>query len=160
MTPERLREVLSYNPWTGEFRWKVQLGRRVSIGDVAGQITEQGCIRITIEGRHYYAHRLAWLYMKGEWPKRLINHRNRKPSDNRWPNLREATNSEILARAKRRRRMSRGVDRMLDGSGFRARIGVANKKIVIGHYRTEEQARDAYRITASKVFGQFASLDH
>ncbi|CAB4167461.1 HNH nuclease [uncultured Caudovirales phage] len=157
MTPERLREVLSYNPWTGEFRWRVQLSPRGCVGNVAGRLTDQSFIKITIDGRGYLAHRLAWLYMKRQWPARLINHKNRNRSDNRWPNLREATSSQIQAHAKPRRRMSRGVDWVRKDRLFRSRIKVAGRAICLGYFRTEEQASRAYRAAARGAFGEFAA---
>ncbi len=157
MTPERLREVLSYHPWTGEFRWRLQLSLRIKVGDLAGRLTDQLFIKIRIDGREYLAHRLAWLYMKGKWPTRLINHRNRRRSDNRWPNLREATNSQIAAHARSRRRMSRGVDWLPREGKFRARITVDGQWSDIGHYRTEAQAYQAYLVSARAAFGEFAA---
>jgi len=42
---------------------------------------------ITINGIQQYAHRLAWLYEKGEWPYTYIQHKNREKADNRFSNL-------------------------------------------------------------------------
>ncbi len=40
------------------------------------------------------AHRLAWLFVHGVWPKEQIDHRNGIRDDNRFVNLREATLAE------------------------------------------------------------------
>jgi hypothetical protein len=48
-------------------------------------------IRITISGKRYYASRLAFLWMKGYLPEHDVDHKNRRPSDNRWKNLRHVT---------------------------------------------------------------------
>lgn len=63
-------------------------------GDPAGRITNQGRRQIRIASGFYYASRLAWLYMTGEWPKDQIDHINRIKDDDRWENLREATQSQ------------------------------------------------------------------
>ncbi len=68
LTRERLLEVLSYDPLTGIFRWRVCLSRRNHIGDQAGTIGEDGYRIIQIDGWHYKASRLAWLYHRGRWP--------------------------------------------------------------------------------------------
>lgn len=39
----------------------------------------------------YLLHRLAYLYMTGNWPLGEIHHVNHNPSDNRWANLADVT---------------------------------------------------------------------
>lgn len=90
LTAERLREVLEYDPAIGVFRWLIKPCGQISIGDIAGCRHGEGYVQIRVIGRIYLAHRLAWLYMTGEWPISLIDHRNLDRSDNRWSNLREA----------------------------------------------------------------------
>lgn len=91
LTAERLREVLHYDPDTGEFRWRIKgSARRRTVGSRR----KRGYIQIGIDGRSYQAHRLAYLWMIGVWPSEQVDHINRNPSDNRWSNLRAATHSE------------------------------------------------------------------
>jgi hypothetical protein len=99
LTAERLRELLHYDPDTGDFTWRTAR-KRIPAGAIAGTV-ERGFRRITIGGgRHgprYSAHRLAWLYMTGAWPNGYLDHINRDPDDNRFANLRLATNSQNQA---------------------------------------------------------------
>lgn len=90
MTPERLRELLAYESETGEFVW---LGGRVR-GRRAGCQTKDGYRYIRIDGKNYYAHRLAWLALYGEWPSKQIDHRDGNRGNNRIANLRLATAAE------------------------------------------------------------------
>ena len=89
LTANRLRKVLSYDPGTGKFRWRVTSGSRAVAGSIAGTRGHRGHHQIRIDGKLYQASRLAWLYMTGRWPKLEINFSNRNTSDTRWANLRK-----------------------------------------------------------------------
>jgi HNH endonuclease len=100
LTAKRLRDVLSYAPTTGIFRWKVSASSRAPVGAIAGAKNGRGYHQIRIGGRPYSASRLAWLYMTGKWPNSEISYINGKPSDTRWANLRKATSSQSRNRPK------------------------------------------------------------
>ncbi len=93
LTAARLRELLHYDPLTGIFTRLVRTSQNANVGDVAGSPDDAGYIRISVDGKRYRAHRLAWLYMKGEWPALHIDHEDTDTGNNRWLNLREATRS-------------------------------------------------------------------
>ena len=95
LTAARLRKILHYNPHTGQFRWKSNRWQRWREKPGCIQTLKSGYKRliITIDYQHYRAHRLAWLYMTGEWPEYNIDHINRKSLDNRWSKLRLAPKS-------------------------------------------------------------------
>jgi hypothetical protein len=89
LTARRLRKVLSYNPATGKFRWRVTISSRAVAGSIAGTRGRRGHHQIRIDGKLYQASRLAWLYTTGRWPKLEINFSNGNTSDTRWANLRK-----------------------------------------------------------------------
>lgn len=91
ITHQRLQEMLRYFPSTGVWRWRVSPNNKIKAGTRAGTPTCYGYRQICVDGKIYLEHILAWFYMTGTWPKREIDHRNRKRNDNRWRNLREAT---------------------------------------------------------------------
>ena len=93
ITIEQLKEVLEYNHDTGVFNWIKRNGPRAKVGDVAG-CKSDGYIVIKINRKRHPAHRLAYLYMTGNFPENLIDHINHIRDDNRWANLRDATNSQ------------------------------------------------------------------
>lgn len=95
LSADFLRHLLHYDPLTGVWTWMNPLPRsKMRRGDIAGRLTDQGRRQIRIASGFYYASRLAWLYMTGEWPKDQIDHINRIKDDDRWENLREATQSQ------------------------------------------------------------------
>lgn len=101
LTYERLNEPLDYNPETGEFIWKSPNNRRVRVGAVAGTLGHMGYCIITIDGKHYRAHRLAWLYVNGYTPENGVDHINRVKNDNRICNLREVSQQCNIRNSKR-----------------------------------------------------------
>jgi hypothetical protein len=95
MDQQKLKSVLWYDPDSGLFYWLCK-GGSASPNKVAGCWTSQGYVKIRINGVLYQAHRLAWLYMTGDWPTQEIDHINRDKADNSWTNLRDVTRSENL----------------------------------------------------------------
>lgn len=87
ITQARVLEVLNYDPVTGLFAYKSGRGN-------GGTHTKDGYLQLKVDGAIYFAHRLAWLYVHGQWPADQIDHRNGVRGYNRIANLREASPSE------------------------------------------------------------------
>ncbi len=87
ITQNELKEKLSYDSDTGEFIW-IQSRSGVVVGSVAGTVNGHGYINIQINGSIYFAHRLAWLYVYGEFPNTMLDHKDRCKINNRIDNLR------------------------------------------------------------------------
>ena len=109
LTAKYLRSILNYDPETGIFTRKVSTSRRVKVGAVAGCPDGLGYLRIMVQSRLYQAHRLAWLYMYGEWPEDQLDHVNRVRTDNRISNLREVTNKQNQQNASKRSNNTSGT---------------------------------------------------
>lgn len=102
-----LKSILHYDPDTGVFTrllskngWKA--------GEVAGGGDGRGYIVLDINNIAYRAHRLAFLYMEGSFPRAQVDHINGKKDDNRWVNLRDVSQSENQRNASRRRNNTSG----------------------------------------------------
>jgi hypothetical protein len=93
LTQAALKELLSYDEATGDFRWRISVAR-VKTGDIAGGLNREGYHQIGVGMRRYLTHRLVWLYVFGVWPKEFIDHINGVRHDNRLSNLRECSRAE------------------------------------------------------------------
>ena len=87
-----LRMELTYNPQTGVFTRRNN--PRGDANKAVGRIATKGYRQISVWGKRYVAHRLAWLYIHGEWPQGQLDHINRNKDDNRIENLRVVTNKQ------------------------------------------------------------------
>ena len=144
----KLQSLLDYDLDSGVFKWlKLGIGRRAN--KIAGCQTDKGYIAIVINGKRYLAHRLAWLYMTGEWPIE-IDHINGCRSDNRWVNLREVTHAINCQNQRKARSDSKtnllGVYRKKDkiSKPWAAYIKLAGKNHFIGYFSKSGDAHKAY----------------
>jgi hypothetical protein len=156
LTAQRLRELLHYNPETGVFirlnsphgKWKP--GQTVgSINSVSGYLV------VGVDKHQHYGHRLAWLYMTGEWPFDEIDHINGVRADNKWQNLRNAPRNINAQNMRRANSINTsgllGVTRVGPSVGSRrttekwaATIKTAGKRKYLGIFDTQEEAHQAY----------------
>lgn len=161
ITLARARELWAYDPETGDLRWKVRIPRRrVSIGDKVGGPHPQGYLCIGWDGKCYLNHRLAWFLMTGRWPKQ-IDHKDRNKKNNRWANLREATQSQNNANTglfAHNTSGAKGVSWHKRTGTWRADIKVNRRQISLGHFDSFEAACAARAEGARLHFGEFARL--
>lgn len=158
LTVERLREVLSYDPDTGVFLWKVQLGNKAPVGAQAGYIGHYGYRTIRIDQRDYRAARLAFFWMTGNWPEAIVDHIDGARANDRWINLRSANLSQNGANSKRRadQRTAKGISFHRQAKRWTAQIQVNGERRHLGMFATDEAASAAYATAARQAFGEFA----
>lgn len=138
-----MMRLWSYDPESGHFSRLTARGTAQAVGERAGSLGNTGRWVLFFKGRKYLAHRVAWLFMTGTWPAGEIDHINRKPADNKWANLREATRGENMHNATCRvNKFGQGVKK--NRRGFIARIRVNKKEVYLGYFKTPEAAHAAY----------------
>lgn len=147
ITLEYLKSILDYNPDTGIFIWKVNGNNQfVKIGGVAGHMRKNGYIVIRINKKNYRGHRLAWMYIYGEFPSEQIDHINHNRADNRISNLRLASNQENQRNASKRKDNTSGICGISWAkrqNKWRADIKVNQKQINLGYFADINQAIEA-----------------
>ena len=159
-TQEYLKTILTYDSITGLFYWN-NSKPGIRKDRVAGSL-KNGHIYIQHGNEKYLAHRLAWLYVSGEWPKNEIDHKNNIGNDNRWCNLREATRGQNNYNSSLYSNNSsgyKGVSWHIREKRWRAYIRIHTKRINIGSYNIKEEAALAYNKAAIKHFGDYAKLN-
>jgi hypothetical protein len=161
ITADRLRELLRYDQGTGQFTWasRTSPSSRAKVGDLAGTPNNRGYLYIKVFKVTYQAHRLAWLYMTGDWPRNEIDHIDLNRGNNSWSNLRESTRTQNNANRSacaNNKCGLKGVDYRRKIKKWRAQIAIGGKKIHLGSFCTPEDAHAAYVAAAEKYFGEFA----
>lgn len=154
ITQDELKELLHYNPDTGIFT-RPHSGRKVGSNF-------KGYLRIAItlnnKNSHYLAHRLAWLYMYGEFPNGLLDHINGVRNDNRIINLRIASDAQNQWNSGKKPNNTsgfKGVSRFLNGERWKAEICINKKRYYLGLFNSALEAKVAYDNFAKEYQGDF-----
>jgi hypothetical protein len=167
LSAERLRELLHYDYETGVFTWRrrthtfrLSFNTRLA-GHGAGRWDKFGYGRIGIDYSEYLIHRLAWLYMTGEWPAACIDHIDCNPANNKWSNLRQATVSQNGWNQRLHSKNTsgfKGVSFHKSSGRYRADIQLNGKQMSIGAFNTPEEAHKAYCEAALEHYGEYARV--
>jgi hypothetical protein len=148
LTAERLRQLVHYDTATGAFTRAIRSGQKVRVGDSAGHNTCRGYLAFSVDSHPFLAHRLAWLYVHGEWPAGQIDHINGVKTDNRLANLRVVTpmmNMQNWRKPPKRNKSGLlGVSSDKHGKKWRAQISANGKRVNLGVFDTPEEAHQAY----------------
>lgn len=151
ITHKRAKELLNYNPTTGELTWLVSTNRKIRVGAIAGSIytnpvSKKQYLQIKIEGVRYIGHRFIWFLHTGDWPINQVDHWDGCSLNNVWTNLRDITsNGNQQNRRKADSDSSTGLlGASFNGKRYTAQITVKNKHKYIGTYDTAQEAHEAY----------------
>jgi len=146
---ERLRQLLAYDPDTGKFKWRASetmCGTRNSRWAGRPALTgkhRQGYLQGRIDGKHVFAHRVAWALHYGMWPSSHIDHIDHDPSNNRIENLREVSSAENARNMSKMKNNSSGITGVYWCKAFgkwNAKIRINRKLINLGRFSEFEDA--------------------
>ena len=159
---EKIRSLLDYDQKTGSFVWKARPGsssfKKSMVGKAAGSAHSSGYLAISLHGKKYLAHHLAWVHFYGSWPPAYIDHINLNKRDNRIANLRLATPGQNSANASLRCDNTSGYLGVRFEPRRKKWIAVLHhegKTRQLGSFATPEMAAAAYAREAYKKFGDF-----
>lgn len=116
-------------------------------------------VGIGIDGHTFLAHRLAWAWMTGEWPRIDVDHRNLIKTDNRWANLRlggACGNMQNKAIYRNNTSGFKGVSFHKASQRWRAVIKANRQVVQLGGFDTAAEAGAAYAEAAARLHGEFA----
>lgn len=143
MNLERLKELLDYDSATGNFLWNVDRKGTAKKGTTAGARRSHGYRQIMVDGKMYAAHRLAWFYVHGHWPKHQIDHINHVRDDNRIENLRCATSQQNNQNRSLNCNNTSGVSGVYwfkAGKKWHASIRNNKRAVHLGYFNSKEEA--------------------
>lgn len=152
VTPTDLKNKYRYCEKTGQIFYR-------SNDKVAGYVDKYGYRQISIMGKRVAAHRVVWCMLHGDWPQKIVDHVNGNRDDNRIDNLRLATareNCHNRLPSRGAKSKYKGVDWHRCVGKWRARIKTETGTLHLGHFETEESAREAYLLAEPYFFGSFA----
>ena len=152
---DKLKELYSYDKDTGVFTRRIDVTYNAKAGDVAGSKLTNGYLALSVNGKQYLAHRMAWLYTYGELPDDSIDHINHDKTDNRIENLREVTqqgNARNALMQSNNTSGCRGVTWCKTKHRWKARIKIDGKDKALGSYVDFSDAVDA-RKNAEVLYG-------
>ena len=140
MTPtkEYLDEFCEFCSIYKTLVWKKAPSNRCVVGTPIGSITSDGYYRSSRQ----LVHRLVWCYFYGEFPSGDLDHINGDRQDNRIENLRLATKLQNSWN----RKNVKGYVYLSSRKKYKAQIRKGGKHINLGHFDTEEEAKNAYLV--------------
>lgn len=151
MEINNIKSVLNYNKKTGVFTWAVYRSHKAIEGGIPGRLDKDGYHRITVFGRTYFAHRLAWAFVHGEFPDGQIDHINGNQADNRIENIRLCTQAQ-----NQQNKESVGATFNKKTNKWQSQIKKSGKTYYLGSFSDKGDAIEAYRKKSIDLFGEYS----
>lgn len=148
---QKLEARFEFIPEKGLILYRVPV-KGNKVGDIAGAKRSDGYVRVKIDGRPHFAHRLIYFMATGDEPD-YIDHINGEKSDNRIENLRAATNSGNMA--SRPKRKPAGI--FLRGTKWHGRVMKDYRTHRITPTEDKAEAKRRLEELRRNLHGEFAT---
>lgn len=149
VTREEVNKLLSYDEISGVLMWRISRGNR-KFGEEAGTVTVthagKSYRQIIINGKHYLAHRLAWLLLTGEFPAEQIDHIDGDGLNNAAENLRAVSGAENHKNTRKPATNTSGIAGVCwhkRYSKWVAQIRINGRRIHLGYFESFDDAAKA-----------------
>lgn len=172
-----LNERLDYKPLTGFCIWKTRPREHFRSsrahsswnakhsGDCAGSIFNDPSgiqyLKIKIDGLTYLAHRVIWKMVTFSEPPDFIDHHDGFGLNNKWENLREATEQTNVWNRRTHRNNVLGIKgvRYRTSGHYEVRVQSDGQCIYVGTFNSLEEAISERQRVSRELHGEFASAD-
>jgi len=153
---KKLNNTFRYDSKTG-LLWRRHPYHKKEMDTPAGWKSPKGHIIVCVFGTNFKAHRIVWAMQTGRWPTKQVDHKNRNGSDNRWHNLRLASNGQNRSNSKTGRNSRSGFKcvTVTPSNKFVAYFKKKNTRVHLGTFLTPQEAHAAYVTAAAKQYGEF-----
>ena len=166
LTPEVVKELFEYNEVDGVLIWAVNRPGHPK-GSIAGSLNPTTMRwQLKVFGKNYARSRLVFAWKTGRWPCVEVDHRDLDKLNDRWDNLREATQSQNRANVRVRKSSGSGLKGVVfrpargghhgHSAHYEAAIRKDGVKHFLGNFATAEEAHKAYVEAAARLHGDFA----
>jgi len=160
MTAQEIKDTLDagfYKAVHTKFMYIPESGQLINknTGKVAGCLTSNGYLVVSIGPRPYPAHRLIYYMYHGHFPKGQIDHINRIKTDNRIANLRDVSASKNMRNTGNSTKNKSGVKGVIwnrQENCWQAKAFYKRKPIHVGNFKHFINAVKA-RHYAEQIFG-------
>lgn len=149
-----LHSLFSYNSRTGLITRRVARSNSVKVGDIVGSLDGKGYLHVSVDKKFIRLHRLAYFLFYGIAPT-LVDHVNRKRTDNRIVNLRMTSNKTNVGNSGLSCRNTSGVKGVSFNTRrqkWHAQIKIDGKQTYLGSSTSKVVAAKLYKAAAKKHF--------
>ena len=160
LTQAILKELYYYDKYNGIFTRIKRCGKLLPNSKVGCQNLKDSYLRLKINKKYYLLHRLAWMYVHGQFPIKFIDHIDGNKLNNSIENLRLVTKSENAQNIKKPHKDNKtgylGVYLHLSGL-YGSRICLNGKSKSLGYYKIPYDAHVAY-LKAKRIMHPMSTI--